>query len=95
MKEILEKVLEELKNENKFGTISGLCVIVAGLSDEDLITDQDAERFGELLNWSHKNQTEFYDHEDRVVSLRSKYHWLRGAFEPREQWLVEQINLLS
>lgn len=95
MKEILEKVLEELRYQNKSNTLSGLCVIVAGLSDYDLITDQEAMAFDELLNWSHKNQTEFYDHEDRVVSLRSKYHWLRGAFEPREQWLVEQINLLS
>ena len=95
MKKTLKLVLKELRNQRYSGWLSGLCVIVAGLSDDKLITDQDAERFGELLNWSHKNQTEFYDHEDNIVPLRSKYHWPRGVFEPREQWLIEQINLLS
>lgn len=95
MKKTLKLVLKELRNQKDLGWLSGLCVIVAGLNDDNLITDQEAMAFDELLNRSHKNQTEFYDHEDNIVPLRSKYHWPRGAFEVREQWLVEQINLLS
>lgn len=95
MKKVLKQVLKELRYRKMFGFISGLCAVVSSLQDDKLIDEYDAKAFDKLLNKSHKNQTEFYDHEDRIVSLRTKYHWPRGAFEPREQWLIEQINLLS
>ena len=95
MVKVLELVLDRLNKTKITDNTSGLCILVAGLSDSNIISDKEWRRFHKILKSSTRRQQIFFLASGLACDDRTKYYWPRGEYEPRRIWLEEQIAILK
>ena len=86
-KRVLNALKALLKNEKLFNT--GLCRLLAYIEYLGIITEYE---FYSVSNYLSQN---FPKNGYMIGLIESNYKWMPGKWEPREKWLLEQIEKLE
>ena len=96
MKQILEKILNQLRRQKEFQMSKrkserhfGLCHIAY-----HVLTEHDQKVFNNFLKEAHKDQTIYFVGDDSVTNSTQQFHWKKRRFDQREKWLLKSIKEL-